>query len=149
MKTTKRFVSLIFVLTLTLVLVIQPVAATQLSRSMPVPFTYTYDSYKTYPILGESPPGWAKFDITISGTLDVQRDYIVLASSTCVYRGGLNCTEHDMEIVTWTSQSNPGYVFWKLQGTLAFQWTSPVSGMQYESVYVETPTQSFRAIDYA
>ena len=148
MKKIKRILLLVISLILCLSLSIQPIAAVQITRSMPVPFEMTHEKLKLYPQVGDFPPGVARFDVTISGTFDVQRDYATVSSTSCFYRGGINCTEHDVEVVTWTSSSDPKVIYWKLQGTLAYQWTSPVTGMQYESVNTQSETMSFNAQDY-
>ena len=148
MKKFKRLTILAFLLILCLSLSIQPIAAAQISRSMPVPFEFSDDSILLTPQIGDFPPGYAIFSATISGTFDVQRDYATVSSASCYYRKGANCTEHGVEVVTWTSTSDPRIIYWKLSGTLAFEWTSPVTGIQYDVFYVESPTYSFNAQDY-
>lgn len=130
-------------------LVASPAAYAQDARAMPVPFTFT-DRVVLTPNLQDSfPLGTAEFDVTITGLYDAQGDHVYsIQSATCVYRGGINCTENDMEVSTWTTSTDRGYVFWELVGTLTFSWTSPVTGVQYESVFYHGPDQSFRAYDY-
>ena len=85
-------------------LVASPAAYAQDARAMPVPFTFT-DRVVLTPNLQDSfPLGTAEFDVTITGLYDAQGDHVYsIQSATCVYRGGINCTEHDMEVSTWTA----------------------------------------------
>lgn len=114
---------------------------------MPVNFSYS-DSVRL--TSGNSfPPGWANFDVTITGVYDINRDNVMSINTTSsIYRGGLNCHEHDVEVVTWKNASEPNIVYWRLEGTITFAWTSPVSGMQYETVFLRSSTYSFDAGDY-
>ena len=113
---------------------------------MPVDYTYT-DSVRL--ASGTSfPPGWANFDVTISGVYDVNRDTVVsIDTASSVYRGGVNCHEHDVEVVAWKNASEPNIVYWRLEGTITFSWTSPVTGIQYETVFLRSSTYSFDAGD--
>lgn len=114
---------------------------------MPVNFTYS-DSVRL--TSGNSfPPGTANFDVTITGVYDVNRDNVVSINSTSsIYRGGVNCHEHDVEVVTWKNTNEPNIVYWRLEGTITFSWTSPVTGVQYETVFLRSSTYSFDAGDY-
>lgn len=118
------------------------------ARIMPIPFTFTdHISVGTDP--SHFPPGTAEFDVTIKGTYDAQGDNVISVDSTSYnYTGGINCAEHDVHVVTWTSAAGPGMVFWKLEGNIKFSWTSPTTGIQYETVYVSSPAYSFRASNY-
>lgn len=95
------------------------------------------------------PPGYAEYDVRIAGVVDGQRNIVMsIDSRSCWYRGGVNCTVHDMSVEAWKDVNSPNTVFWKLTGTLGFSWVSPVTGLQYEKVFYESPTYSFVAYNY-
>ena len=114
---------------------------------MPVNF-----SYSDFVILGSGfsfPAGLAYFDVTITGVYDINRDNVMsINTGSSVYRGGMNCHEHDVIVVTWKNVDQPNIVYWRLEGTITFSWTSPASGVQYETVFLTSGTYSFDAGDY-
>lgn len=116
-------------------------------RLMPANFVFT-DSIS----LGsgnEFPPGYANFDVRISGKYDLQGNNIIsIDVKNCTYRGGVNCEEHDLSVTAYMSPSDNGVVLWKLTGSLVFSWTSPVTGVQYETVRIDSPLYSFNGLDY-
>ena len=115
-------------------------------RIMPVPFSFS-DSVTLSP--GVFPPGRANFYVTISGVYDINRDNVLeINNKTSSYTGGINCHDRDVEVVVWRASSESNIVYWKLEGTITFSWTSPVSGMQYERAFLSSPTYSFNADDY-
>lgn len=116
------------------------------ARIMPIPYTYT----KHVSLSPTSfPPGTAEFDVTITGMYDAQGDNVIsIDSTTANYRGGINCTGHDVHVTTWTMAETPGVVYWKLEGDITFSWTSPTTGIQYETAYLTSPTYVFRPSNY-
>lgn len=118
------------------------------ARLIEVEYTYT-DSIILNNDFFDWPVGYAKFDITIKGVYDEQGGNVIsIDSATCRYRGGVNCEDHNMEVVTWTSSADRGVVYWRLEGDLTLSWTSPTTGLEYETVYIESDDYSFDAYDY-
>lgn len=114
---------------------------------MPVNFSYS-KSISVYTDW-DFPPGQANFDVTITGVYDVDHENVMsINTKNYSYRGGVNCYDHDMELVVWKDSSDASVVHWQLKGNLSFQWTSPVTGIQYETVYLASPVYSFDAWDY-
>lgn len=116
------------------------------ARLMPAAYKFT-DSITLTP--DKFPPGTANFDVVISGQYDLQGDNVIsIDVKQCTYRGGINCTEHNMSVTAYKSTGTNGYILWKLTGTLTFSWESPVTGHNYETVYLESPLYSFYVSDY-
>lgn len=132
------------------VCVISPAAYAQDARAMPVPFTFTDEIRLTAANFGDSfPPGWADYDVVITGQYDAQGDHVYsIQSVTCRYKGGLNCSDRDLEIVAWTTATERGYVFWRFEGSITFSWTDPITNNQIERVLWDSETFSFRAYEY-
>jgi len=146
----KRIIAIILVAAVSLSVLAMPASALNMMdqesilRIMPVGFLYT----KTITLSPNSafPPGCANFEVSITGTYDINRDIVIqISSSSCSYRGGINCTGHDIHVVAWRSTTSPNVVCWKLTGTITISWTSPITGMQYETVSVASETFSFNA----
>lgn len=116
-------------------------------RLMPLNFYYT----KTIQIATGAtlPPGYADFDVVISGVYDAQADKIVsIDVKQCTYRGGVNCEVHDMTVSAQIASGDQAYVVWHLTGTLEFSWTSPITGLQYDEVVTRSSSYTFDANDY-
>lgn len=154
----KKLVSYIIVLALifTSVLAFSPAAYadysgdTSVARLMPGTYTFTDSITISTPISQPFPPGRAKFDVVISGMYDFQGDNVMtIDSAECYFTSGVNVSSCDMHVKTWTTAADRGYVFWRLEGTITFEWTSPVTGTQYSSAFYYTPDNSFRVYDYA
>lgn len=142
----KKVVSFILVFVLAINICGFPAAAVE-PRIMPLAFDFT-DSIQLATGV-EFPPGYANYDIHITGVYDAEAGQIIsIDTKTCAYRGGVNVSVHDMVIDAWQQADSRGVVYYKLTGTLSFEWTSPISGMKYEKVFLESPVYSFRANDY-
>lgn len=116
------------------------------ARLMPAAFRFT-DSITLYS--DDFPPGSADFDVVISGQYDLQGDNVIsIDVKNCTYRGGVNCSEHDMTVTAYKSTGTNGYILWKLTGTLTFSWQDPQLGFTYEKVYLESPLYAFYGLDY-
>jgi len=118
------------------------------ARLMPANYSYTEDIYINQRT-NTFPPGYGHFTVTIEGVYDLQGDNVIsIDSESFNYLGGVNCVDYDLTIETWTRADSKGVVFWKLSGSVTFGWTSPVTGMQYETVTLGSNEYSFRAQDY-
>lgn len=116
------------------------------ARLMPMDFIFT-DSIRV--ASDEFPPGYANFDVKISGKYDIQGENVIsIDVKQCWYRGGINCTEQEMTVVAYPSSGTNGYIMWRLEGSITFSWESPVSGMQYETVYYQSPLYTFYGGNY-
>lgn len=118
------------------------------ARLMPANYSYTEDLYITQRT-NTFPPGYGHFTVTIEGIYDLQGDNVItIDSESFNYLGGVNCVDYDLTVETWIRADSRGVVFWKLSGTVTFGWTSPITGMQYETVTLGSDEYSFKALDY-
>lgn len=114
-----------------------------------MPATFVYTAFATLSTGISIPPGLADFEIMISGVYDLQGDSIISINvKNSTYRGGINCTGHDMVLQAYETPGSRGHITWKLTGNLTFSWTDPVFGLTFETVYLESPLHSFYALNY-
>lgn len=149
MKKMRRMLSLLMVLFIILSFTVLSASASETSTARLMPMPYTYTSTIKIDSGWDFPPGWANFDVRITGLYDAQGGNVIsIDTKTCRYTGGVNCVDHDVYVETWTEANRKGLVYWRLSGELTISWTSPVSGMQYENVYFESDSHCFYAEDY-
>ena len=124
----------------------EPTSASSGARLMPVDYYFTTNVIVTSNSL--VPPGSAKFNVYITGTVDVQSgNYVTIESATCRYISGINCIDYDVYVEAWTDYST-GTVYFGLSGPIHFSYTSPVTGLTYDEIVYSPTVYSFQADNY-
>lgn len=114
-------------------------------RMMLVPFTYTTEVTFSRSI---GHIGTATFEVTISGSCDVQSGYYAtITSANCRYIQGMNCTYHEMYVDASVNTST-GLIDFRLLGETHFEWSDPYLNTYFSDYVYETAYYSFDPENY-